>query len=238
ASDEGLFILRQQGQVYIDGTFRVAPSTFSQCVVIMAFGASSNLTITCYWGLTTGKNEHIYCEILHNIFILLNYDWMPRICVIDLEMAILLKAVKYQSTETTIIGCNFYLRQAILRKMQKYGISAAERNSCMQFIGVLSGFKRRNLIILCEQETFAVVSRCSNLMAIALKSQLFQMDTQLIKTIYRVENDIELSYKNFSLACYCARAVHGESENVSFFSSFLIKLAHVFWACGEMVLRL
>ncbi|KAF0990258.1 hypothetical protein HZS_3559 [Henneguya salminicola] len=93
-SGEGLFILRQQGQVYIDGTFRVVPSTFFPCVVIMAFDASSNWTIPCVWCLTTGKNEHIYCEILHNIFILLNYDWMPVICVIDFEMA-LLKAVKY-----------------------------------------------------------------------------------------------------------------------------------------------
>ncbi|KAF0992115.1 hypothetical protein HZS_170 [Henneguya salminicola] len=103
----------------------------------MAFDASYNLTIPCGWCLPTGKNEHIYCEILHNIFILLNYDWMPLICVIDSEMA-LLKAVKYQFTETTIIGCNFHLRYALLRKTQKYGIPAAERNSCMQFIGVLS----------------------------------------------------------------------------------------------------
>ncbi|KAF0990087.1 hypothetical protein HZS_2604 [Henneguya salminicola] len=101
ASDEGLSILRQQGQVYIDGTFRIVPATFSQCVVIMEFDASSNLTIPCVWCLTIGKNEHIYCEILQNIFILLNYDWMPRICVIDFEMA-LLKAVKYQFAEKNL----------------------------------------------------------------------------------------------------------------------------------------
>ncbi|KAF0990241.1 hypothetical protein HZS_5419, partial [Henneguya salminicola] len=51
ASDEGLSILRQQG---------VVPSALSQCVVIMAFDASSNLTISSVWCLTTGKNEHIY----------------------------------------------------------------------------------------------------------------------------------------------------------------------------------
>ncbi|KAF0986165.1 hypothetical protein HZS_5231 [Henneguya salminicola] len=61
---------------------------------------------------------------------------MPRICVIDFETA-LLKAVKYKFNETTIIECNFHLRQALLRKMQKYKIPEAERNSCMQFIGVL-----------------------------------------------------------------------------------------------------
>ncbi|KAF1740808.1 hypothetical protein MXB_1376 [Myxobolus squamalis] len=35
---------------------RVVPSNFSQCVVIMTFDASSNLTIPCIWYLTTGKN--------------------------------------------------------------------------------------------------------------------------------------------------------------------------------------
>ncbi|KAF1744208.1 hypothetical protein MXB_840 [Myxobolus squamalis] len=40
-------------------------------------------------------------------------------------------------------------------------------------------FKGINFIILYEQEIFAVVQRGSNLMALALKSQLFQMDIQL-----------------------------------------------------------
>ncbi|KAF1741279.1 hypothetical protein MXB_3612 [Myxobolus squamalis] len=62
ASDEELSILRQQGQVHIDGTLR--------CAVITVVDVSSNLTIPCVWCLTTGKNEHIYCEILHSIFIL------------------------------------------------------------------------------------------------------------------------------------------------------------------------
>ncbi|KAF1745005.1 LOW QUALITY PROTEIN: hypothetical protein MXB_1233 [Myxobolus squamalis] len=91
ASDEGLTILGQQRQIYIDSMFRVVPSTFFQCVVIMAFDGSSNLTLPF---LITVKNEHIYCKILHNIFILLNYDMMPRVCVVDVEM-VLLKVVKY-----------------------------------------------------------------------------------------------------------------------------------------------
>ncbi|KAF1743958.1 hypothetical protein MXB_724 [Myxobolus squamalis] len=58
---------------------------------------------------------------------------MQRVCVVDFEMA-LVKAVKNQFTETIIIGYNFYLRKTLLRKI----IPAAERDSCMQFIGVLS----------------------------------------------------------------------------------------------------
>ncbi|KAF1740625.1 hypothetical protein MXB_3051, partial [Myxobolus squamalis] len=54
------------------------------------------------------------------------------------------------------------------------------------FLLLFLGFKRMNLIIRCKQEAFTVVQHRSNLMALALKSQLFQMDIQLIKKIYRV----------------------------------------------------
>ncbi|KAF1740601.1 hypothetical protein MXB_2153 [Myxobolus squamalis] len=52
---------------------------------------------------------------------------------------------------------------------------------------LLLGFKRSNLMRPCKQEIFTLVRCCSNLMALALKSQLFQIDTQLIKKKYGVE---------------------------------------------------
>ncbi|KAF1740230.1 hypothetical protein MXB_5624, partial [Myxobolus squamalis] len=55
------------------------------------------------------------------------------------------------------------------------------------YLLLLLGFKRLNLMRLCEQETCTLVRRYFNLMALALKSQLFKMDAQLIKKNYRVE---------------------------------------------------
>ncbi|KAF1741278.1 hypothetical protein MXB_3611 [Myxobolus squamalis] len=147
---------------------------------------------------------------------------MPRVCVVYFEMA-LLKLVKYQFTETTIVGYNFHLQQALRRKIQKPGIPAAELDSCMQLIDVLlleigvayiqknvlcdirgrtnnylercnlhfneqfanahpnlfsfiAGIQKDKFDYTMQQEAFAVVQRCSNLMALALKNQLFQMD--------------------------------------------------------------
>ncbi|KAF1740568.1 hypothetical protein MXB_2583 [Myxobolus squamalis] len=40
------------------------------------------------------------------------------------------------------------------------------------FLVLLLGLKRKNLIKPCEQETFALVLCCSNLMVLSLKNQL------------------------------------------------------------------
>ncbi|KAF1740165.1 hypothetical protein MXB_3833 [Myxobolus squamalis] len=48
---------------------------------------------------------------------------------------------------------------------------------------LLLGFKRLNLMRLCEQETFTLVRLCSHLIALGLKSQPFLIATQLMKTI-------------------------------------------------------
>ncbi|KAF1743044.1 hypothetical protein MXB_3985, partial [Myxobolus squamalis] len=166
-----------------------------------AFYASSNLTIPYVWCLITGKNQHIYCEILHNIFRMLNYDWIPRVCVVDFEM-VLFKSEKYQNAEITNIGCNFNLQQALLRKMQKSRIPAAEHTSYMQFIdgwssAILGERYNRHLneqFAIAHQKLFAfiagtqkdefdytmqaknicLVGYCSNLMALALKADFFK----------------------------------------------------------------
>ncbi|KAF1742080.1 hypothetical protein MXB_4199, partial [Myxobolus squamalis] len=80
---------------------------------------------------------YIFCEILHNALILLNYNWMLRVCIVDFELTIIY-SLKYQFTEITIIGSNFCHRQNLLIKMQKPRIPASEYDSCMQFIGILS----------------------------------------------------------------------------------------------------
>ena len=56
ASDFGLALLRHKGQVFIDGTFRIVPTQFSQCVIVLAFDPSTNLYVPCIYSLVTGKN--------------------------------------------------------------------------------------------------------------------------------------------------------------------------------------
>ncbi|KAF1743309.1 hypothetical protein MXB_1524 [Myxobolus squamalis] len=100
-SDEGLAVLRHQGLIFVDGTFRCVPAAFAQCIIIIAWDAASKLFVPSVWALVTAKYEYLYCEFIHNVFILLNYNWIPRCCIVDFEIG-LLNSGKYQFTESII----------------------------------------------------------------------------------------------------------------------------------------
>ncbi|KAF0985523.1 hypothetical protein HZS_3215 [Henneguya salminicola] len=67
------------GHTFFDVSFRTALSPFCKCLIIMAFDKGSDLYIPCIFGIGTGKNEHIYCEFLHQVIMLLECNWMPKI---------------------------------------------------------------------------------------------------------------------------------------------------------------
>ena len=114
-SDSGLALLRQQGQVFIDGTFRVVPSQFKQCVIVLAFDASTNVYVPCTYSLFTGKSESLYRIFLHEISALLEHNWVPRIIVVDFEKA-LINAVKQEFSGSRVLGCFFHFKQALFKK--------------------------------------------------------------------------------------------------------------------------
>jgi hypothetical protein len=134
ASDEALAILRMDSQIFVDATFRVTPSPFSQCLIVMSHDPSTFLYVPCVWALMTSKDEYLYCSVLHEIIVLLKYRWEPKIIVIDFERA-LLNTIKYQFPAAHIIGCFFHFRQAIHRKMKKLGISDDAASTCMGLMG-------------------------------------------------------------------------------------------------------
>lgn len=120
-SDEALAVLRTEGQIFIDATFRVTPAPFCQCLVIMALDAATNTYVPCVWSLMTSRNEYLYCEILHAVVVLLKYKWNPSAVTVDFEAA-LINAVKYQFPQSRIVGCYFHFQQALFRKMRNLGI--------------------------------------------------------------------------------------------------------------------
>ncbi|KAF0991570.1 hypothetical protein HZS_1783 [Henneguya salminicola] len=76
---QSLSLLRHNGDIFVDGTFRTTPNPFKQCLIIMVFDNAGDLYILCVFGLVTGKNEHLSCEFLHQVIMLLEYNWMPKI---------------------------------------------------------------------------------------------------------------------------------------------------------------
>jgi hypothetical protein len=124
-TDDALALLRYNGQIFIDATFRVVPQGFAQLLIIMAFDRATNLYLPCAYALMTNRCEYLYCVALHEMVVLLEYDWDPSIVVVDFEKA-LIGAVRYQFKDSTILGCYFHFKQALFRKMQKFHIDREE----------------------------------------------------------------------------------------------------------------
>lgn len=124
ASEEGLSVLRQQGQIFIDGTFKIAPSNYKQCILIMGYDVSTYVYVPCVWCLMSAKNETMYWFFLQEVISLLDWRWDPKICVVDFENA-LINAVKAQLPKTKILGCFFHYKQSIIKKLKKIGIMSS-----------------------------------------------------------------------------------------------------------------
>ena len=127
-SDEALSVLRIDSTIFIDATFRVTPAPFAQCLIVMNHDPTTNIFVPCAWALMTGKNETLYCEVLHALLVLLKYRWEPKVAVADFEQA-LLNSVKYQFPRSKIVGCFFHFQQAVFRKMKRWQSQTAKRRS-------------------------------------------------------------------------------------------------------------
>ncbi|KAF1740077.1 LOW QUALITY PROTEIN: hypothetical protein MXB_3320 [Myxobolus squamalis] len=45
--------------------------------------------VPCSWVLVAGKTQEIYCSVLNQLFVLLDYAWMPDFCVCNFEKALI-----------------------------------------------------------------------------------------------------------------------------------------------------
>ncbi|KAF0993181.1 hypothetical protein HZS_829 [Henneguya salminicola] len=89
----------------------------------MVLANASDLYIPCVFGLITGKNDHIYCEFLHQVIMHLEYNWILKIVTIDFKKA-LISAVNHEFPESRVIGCYLSFKQALHRKLKKYRVSS------------------------------------------------------------------------------------------------------------------
>lgn len=139
-SEEGISILRQQGQVFIDGTFKCVPSPFVQCIVVLSHDTVTNLYVPCCWALLSSKNENAYWILLQELITLTDWTWSPSICISDFEYE-LICSIKNQLTNTKIYGCFFHFKQSLFRKMKKIGIikeNICEISNSIDFLTVIS----------------------------------------------------------------------------------------------------
>ncbi|KAF0991091.1 hypothetical protein HZS_2035 [Henneguya salminicola] len=78
ATNITLGLLRYNSNVFIDATFRATSKDFLQCLVIRTFDLGTQTLVPCAYALRTGKLEHLYSVVLHEMIFLLEFKWMPK----------------------------------------------------------------------------------------------------------------------------------------------------------------
>ncbi|KAF0989048.1 hypothetical protein HZS_7888 [Henneguya salminicola] len=70
--------------------------------------------------------------------------WMPKFIATDFEIA-LINAIKSEFTESIVSGCSFHLKQAIKRKLQKFGVSDTESCTILKNIELVALAPRESI---------------------------------------------------------------------------------------------
>ncbi|CAF4085900.1 unnamed protein product, partial [Rotaria sordida] len=126
ASDRQLDILFQSEWLFIDGTFKAAPSMFTQLICII--GCFEDQAIVSCYALLDGKHTDGYRAILRTLkdeakrrgAVL-----MPKFVMTDFEGG-LIKAVAAEfSSDTRQVGCFFHHCQCIYRTLSSLGLKTA-----------------------------------------------------------------------------------------------------------------
>lgn len=136
-TNECLSLMRYNSHTFVDATFRSTPAPFYQCLIIMVHDIGTNLYIPCVFALMTGRKEHLYSIVFHEIIFLMEFQWMPKFITCDFEKG-LLKALKYEFPDSKISGCYFHLKQAIFKKLKKINISHENFNIILTKIELLT----------------------------------------------------------------------------------------------------
>lgn len=109
----GLKLLKDSEVWYMDGTFKVAPTLFSQVYVILAeFLGGVHPAI---YALLPNKKEHTY-EKLFCMVNELQPGLQPSSVACDFELGAI-TAIKNAFTDVNIFGCYFHLSQNFLKKI-------------------------------------------------------------------------------------------------------------------------
>lgn len=107
--------------VFIDATFKIVPSGYKQCLILMVYSASKDKYFPVFYILMTGKSYNCYFYALGLAIAASDFTLKAISVTCDFEKP-LIKAVKSQFKEATLIGCLFHWKQALVRKLKDLGI--------------------------------------------------------------------------------------------------------------------
>lgn len=111
--------------LFVDGTFKVAPTLFKKCVITIMYDVAHDHYILCLYIFGNGRDDWIYWHVMHWLSIACDMRLKPSAVVYDFETALQL-AIRDQFPSTNIIRCLFHLKQALRRNMLKENIPTEE----------------------------------------------------------------------------------------------------------------
>jgi hypothetical protein len=78
-------LLNGDVQIYIDGTFKICPKPFYQCLIIMVFNEQTDSYVPIFYILLQGKTTFEYNMALHFVCVATNWKLQPSTVICDFE---------------------------------------------------------------------------------------------------------------------------------------------------------
>ena len=122
-SDTGAQILKKHHVWLLDGTFRSAPSPFSQVYIIMARSEHGGHNLPCGFSLLPDKKASTYNLMLNKILEKVGDDRVLSIVVCDFEQA-MWKTLGELVPNVDQRGCQFHFRKAVYTKLGEFGLQS------------------------------------------------------------------------------------------------------------------
>ncbi|KAE9191822.1 hypothetical protein PF004_g21497 [Phytophthora fragariae] len=108
--------------LYIDGTFKMVPRPFTQCLIVMIKDPGVDVYVPAMYVLLDSKQQEVYWNALNYVIIQIGRLLEPATVTCDFERG-LMNAVTDQFPLVKIVGCLFDWKQTLRRKMIELRIS-------------------------------------------------------------------------------------------------------------------
>lgn len=117
--------------VFIDGTFKVAPAPFAQCLIVILYDQAVELYLPVFYILTTARDEWAYWHAFHWLKVTTRMKISPSTVSCDFEWGII-KGVQDEFSDAAIVGCLFHWKQALRKNMLHVRVPVAHIKEAMK----------------------------------------------------------------------------------------------------------
>ena len=155
-SDFQINRIRLTDHLFIDGTFNIVPTHYSQLLTIMIRDPNTGYVKPAIWSIINSKDEETYFQLFLMIKQILTMNESLELSIksatLDFELS-LINGFKRVFAKTKIIGCLFHFKQALFREALSQGLMKDEdKNATQTLITELGALSWLNNLQAITQE--------------------------------------------------------------------------------------